>query len=82
MKHTLARTLFFGTLAGLSLGLPAGSLSGPRSAKGAATAAAERVVYLGRDLSDEALIGLGAAVAARGPGGLVLLDSPKLAPYT
>jgi hypothetical protein len=80
--HALARTLFFGTLAALTLGLPAGSLPGPRSARGAATAPPERVVYLGRDLSDEALIGLGAAVAARGPGGLLLLDSPKLSPYT
>src|SRR5690349_8677144 len=78
--HTLARTLFFGSLAGLSLGLPAGSPSGPRAATAAATAG--RVVYLARDLSDEALIGLGAAVSACGPDGLVLLDAPKLSPYT
>jgi hypothetical protein len=82
VKHTLARTLFFGTLAALSLGLPAGSLPGPRSATGAGTPPAERVVYLGRDLSDEAMIVFAAAVAAQGPDALILYDSPKLSPYT
>jgi hypothetical protein len=80
--HTLARTLFFGTLAGLSLGLPGGSLPGPRCANGAGTPPTQRVVYLGRDLSDEAMIAFAAAVAARGPEGLILYDSPDLSPYT
>jgi hypothetical protein len=80
--HTLARTLFFGTLAALSLGLPAGALPGPRAASGAGAAAPQRVVYLGRDLSDEAMIVFAAAVAAGAPDGLILYDSPALSPYT
>ena len=51
-----------------------------RPVRGAGRPPAGRVVYLGRGLSDESLITLGAAVAAR-PGAVLLLDSPPLTPY-
>jgi hypothetical protein len=41
----------------------------------------ERVVYLARDLSDEDLIGLGAALAAWREDSVLLLDSAKASPY-
>src|SRR5947209_2828815 len=72
---TVARTLFFGTLAALAFGLL--STLGP--ARAADGAPAERVVYLARDLPDEALVTLSATAAAR--SGLLLLDSAKSAPY-
>jgi hypothetical protein len=79
--HTLARTLFFGTLSALALALLGPAGPDARRADGAAPPAG-RVVYLGRDLSDEQLITLGAAVAARGPDHLLLLDSPGCAKHT
>jgi hypothetical protein len=72
---TVARTLFFGTLAALAYGL-LNTLGPARAAGGAPT---ERVVYLARDLPDEALVTLSATAAAR--GSLLLLDSARSAPY-
>lgn len=47
----------------------------------AAAPAAGRVVYLGRGLSDEALIALASAVHAADPAALLLLDSPTTGPH-
>lgn len=41
----------------------------------------ERTVYLARDLSDENLIAVGAALAAWQPESVLLLDSKKASPY-
>ena len=78
--QNLARTLFFGSLSLLAFGL----LGGPpdHAALGADTPPSARTVYLARDLPDEGLITLSVAVAAADPSGVVLLDSPKLSPYT
>ena len=78
--QTVARTLFFATLATLTFGL-VGPVSVSPAAGPTGPPPAAHVVYLGHDLSDEALISLGSAVAAAGPKATLLLDSPKLAPY-
>src|SRR5207245_653528 len=74
--HALARTLFFGTLTGLAFGL----LGALEAARAAGNPPPGRVVYVARGLPDEALITLGAAVAAKGDG-LLLLDSGRSSPY-
>ncbi len=78
--QTVARTLFFATLATLTFGLvgplPVSPAAGPTS-----PARPPQVVYLGHDLPDEALIALGSAVAAADPRATLLLDSVKLSPY-
>jgi hypothetical protein len=48
---------------------------------GAPPAATERIVYLARDLTDEQLIVLGSALAARRPEDVLLLDSSKASAY-
>src|SRR5436309_3254044 len=62
--HTIARTLFFGTLAWLAFGLPGRFLP---EVRGADAVPDGRLVYLARDLTDEGLITLGAAVGAHDP---------------
>lgn len=69
--HTLVRTSFLGLVAVSCLVLL--PLSRPTRANPEKT---DRTVYLAGELSDEALISLGAAVAAR-PGALLLLDTPE-----
>jgi hypothetical protein len=69
-------------LVGLSFGLLDGRLPGTALPGGCAWGAAppardERVVYLAGRLADEDLLALTSAVAARGPHGVVLLDTPR-----
>jgi hypothetical protein len=73
---TFARTLLFGTAAALAL-----VLAGPVAhALDPGTPPAGRVVYLARNLPDEALVVLGAALAARGEDSVLLLDSDARTP--
>jgi hypothetical protein len=75
--HTLARTSLFAALAALTFG----PLEAPPSpAAPGAPAPPGRVVYLARDLPEQRLLALTAAVAAS-PDALLLLDSDKLSPY-
>jgi hypothetical protein len=76
---TFARTLLFSALAAVAFGLPEGALS--RLAETPAPLPADRVVYVARGLSDEAMLVLTSAVAAQGRQGVVLLDSDKTSPY-
>jgi hypothetical protein len=72
----LARSPFRGLVAVLLFGLLAGYVhGGPAPAK-------QGAVYLARGLSDEALIVLGAGLAARAPDAVLLLDAPDLSRYT
>src|SRR4051812_14635911 len=79
---TTARTSFVGLLAALCIVLigqarPAQPASAPPPAPAERPA---RVVYLVGGLSDEALVSLGSAVAAK-PDAVLLLDSRPLTPY-
>ncbi len=66
----------FGNLTGLILALALFVPAAP-----AASPPTERLVYLARDLSDEKLIVLGAALAAWREDSVLLLDSAKASPY-
>ena len=66
--------------AGLSLAFGLFAAVGTRSLR-AAPQAAERTVYLARDLPDENLIVLGAALAAWREDSVLLLDSSRAWPY-
>jgi hypothetical protein len=63
----------------LSIVVLALALDVPRASAGPAPS--ERTVYLARELSDEQLIVLGAALAAWQPNSILLLDSVKATPY-
>ena len=78
--QTIARMLFVGLLAGTGFALLGRACPPPTTARIPSVPPAGRVVYLGSGLSDECLISLGAAAAAR-PGAVLLLDSPPLTPY-
>lgn len=78
VSRPTARWFLFGlswllVIALVSQGLSIPGMDGPRQRSG-------RVVYLGGQLSETALIQLGAAVAAQ-PGALLLLDSPANTEY-
>jgi hypothetical protein len=73
---TFARTLLFGTLAALPL-----VLAGPVAPALDAGAPPARVVYLARNLPDEALVVLSAALAGRGEDCVLLLDSDARTPF-
>ncbi len=85
MAHKLARTLFFLTLIGLGFGLVSQAAPQPSAPAPAWTSLdrtrAERVVFLGGDLSDESLITFMASVAASGHPGVPLLDLPAHSTY-
>ncbi|MFO0926995.1 MAG: hypothetical protein U0736_08125 [Gemmataceae bacterium] len=81
--RTLARMLLIGLLAAASLALlDPDRILGPLAEATPPTADPEpaRLVYLGGKLSDEGVLGLSVAAAAR-PGAVLLFDSPKLRPY-
>jgi hypothetical protein len=80
-RPALARLLLLAGLAGLALGLTGGPAPEGAGGRAGPAARAGRTVYLARGLSDEALLALGASVAADGAA-LLLLDSDRLSPYT
>ncbi len=84
MKRSLARALGLTLWSWLAFGLiGARDLPMTPARLGAAeTLPAPRSVYLGRGLSDTALIQFGAALAAADPAAVLLLDSECLSPYT
>jgi hypothetical protein len=77
--HRLSRALFIGALIWFSRGPTALAADAQVPA---APDSGKRVVYLGRNLSDEQLITLIATIAARSSNELLLLDSLRLSVYT
>lgn len=86
MTHSAARTLLLLLLVGLGFGLvqtpvPAPSASGAMTWASPTQPQAERVVFLAKDLSPEQLVILSANLSAGRHPGVLLLDSPKTAPF-